>query len=179
MVARLSLPPAPSSASAARRFVQAALRDLPRPDAPVRTWDDEDLGWTAGLLVSELVTNAVLHARTEVVVTVQPGDGGTVRIEVHDGSARQPRPRTSGQEATTGRGLRLVEDLAARWGVRTDHTGKTVWLELSRDAPAVQAAQPDLAVPLDLEQLAALGDPASVHVQELPVPRPVVDSARG
>src|SRR5206468_2951238 len=86
----------------------------------------------AELLVSELVTNAVLHARTDLTVAVERR-GENVRVSVSDGSARQPRLRHHSVEAGTGRGLLLVERMARRWGVEPAGTGKVVWFEVSRD----------------------------------------------
>lgn len=90
---------------------------------------------TAALLVSELVTNAILHARTAVVVCVRH-QGGRVRIEVHDSSGLTPRLHGFSGTSATGRGLQLLEGLAKRWGVEPDAegVGKTVWCEV--DAPA-------------------------------------------
>lgn len=117
--------PEPSSTREARQLVLAAL-EASSLDAAAPT---------AELVVSELVTNAVLHARTpiEVRLTVRPG---LVRIEVHDGTARRPTRRYFSDEATSGRGLRLVEELCDAWGVEVDGAGKTVWAELSTTAAA-------------------------------------------
>ena len=117
--------PEPSSTREARRRVSAALQASSLDAAAP----------TAELVVSELVTNAVLHARTpiEVRLTVQPH---VVRIEVHDGTDRRPTRRYFSDEATSGRGLRLVEELCDAWGVEPDGAGKTVWAELSTTAAA-------------------------------------------
>jgi len=111
------------SARAARRFVTQALSD----------YDDEgDLTDTVTLLVSELVTNAVLHAGSEVEVLVQLTPRGA-RIEVTDTSASAIAPRDATADEDSGRGLALVETLAERWGVRpAPGGGKTVWFEVSR-----------------------------------------------
>lgn len=123
-----------SSVPAARHAVEAALA----------TWGQSDLGWTAALLVSELAANVALHARTRFTVRLQPLPGGGARLEVSDGSPRVPRTRRFGEEATTGRGLHLVEDLSRAWGVETHDGGKTVWAELSPAAPTrVDDSEPD------------------------------------
>ncbi|MGH9180058.1 MAG: ATP-binding protein [Acidimicrobiales bacterium] len=94
---------------------------------------------TASLVVSELATNAVLHAGTPYEVRVGVSKE-LVRIEVHDGVARPPVRRHFSDEATSGRGLRLVEELSVAWGVDVDEMGKTVWAEMSITAePAVMA----------------------------------------
>jgi anti-sigma regulatory factor (Ser/Thr protein kinase) len=125
----------PSSVPAARHAVEEALR----------AWGLEGLAWTAALLVTELTANALLHAGTGFTVSLLTVAGGRVRIEVADGSRRTPRTRRFGEDATTGRGMHLVSDLSADWGVQTSMTGKTVWVELAPpdDAPEDEAEQED------------------------------------
>lgn len=86
----------------------------------------ESLGDVVELLASEVVTNAVLHAGTELQLRVRRANGG-VRIEVSDGAMRRPSRRHYSAEAATGRGLGLVEALASDWGTTADLDGKTVW----------------------------------------------------
>lgn len=90
-------------------------------------------------LVSELATNAVIHARTPYTIAVSH-EGDTVRVGVQDLSAVNPRRRAYGVDATTGRGLRLVASMASSWGIDADPGGKVVWFEVpcggSRDATA-------------------------------------------
>jgi anti-sigma regulatory factor (Ser/Thr protein kinase) len=116
---RLALRPVPASAGIARRFVSSTLRG----------WGCDALVETAVLLVSEVVTNAVLHARSDLEVSVRLVDD-EVRVEVTDGSPAEPQRRTAGQTATTGRGLALVEACARRWGVAERPGGKAVWFDL-------------------------------------------------
>ena len=104
--ASTDLPPEPASARRARRFVVAAL-DAFGAQAPVAT---------AELLVSELVTNAVVHGRSDVRVTVE-ADDGTIRISVYDDSPEVPTLRVPHPFDESGRGMYLVEHLAQRWGV--------------------------------------------------------------
>lgn len=114
------LDPVPESARAARQLVLESLAEVGRTD----------LAEAAGLLVSELVTNAIVHARTSIVLDVAVGAGG-LRVSVRDGSPNMPVPRHYGRTATTGRGLELVELLADRHGTTGDgNGGKTVWFEL-------------------------------------------------
>jgi anti-sigma regulatory factor (Ser/Thr protein kinase) len=97
---------------------------LVRLDVPSAVIDD------AELLVSELVTNAVLHARSASRVDVDRSDG-YVRVAVRDDSSEPPLLRDNGADSTTGRGLLLVERVARTWGVdRSSSRGKTVWFEL-------------------------------------------------
>ena len=111
-------PPHPTSARAARRFVAAVLTD-----------EFADMRDTACLLTSELVTNAVIHARTDVEVRVLRFDA-RLRIQVHDGNTRLPAPALIPDDATTGRGLLMVQVLASSWGVEHAGGGKVVWFEL-------------------------------------------------
>jgi anti-sigma regulatory factor (Ser/Thr protein kinase) len=107
---------------------------------------DDPLAETLVLLVSELVTNAVVHTgRPAVLRLTLPGvaaEAATVRLEVADVSTRAPVPRCAGDEATDGRGLALVDGLADRWGWNTEATGKRIWCELDRCTPASVTATP-------------------------------------
>ncbi|MDH2410287.1 ATP-binding protein [Streptomyces fenghuangensis] len=102
---------------------------------------DESLVETLVLLVSELVTNAVVHTgRPAVLRMLLSGrlvtGGGTVRIEVADTSSSPPRRRRTEGDATGGRGLELVVGLADRWGWLQEGTGKRIWCELDRGSGA-------------------------------------------
>jgi anti-sigma regulatory factor (Ser/Thr protein kinase) len=131
-VSVLELPPTTESVPTARRFV----RDLMGQS---ETAADVD---TATLLVTEIVTNAVLHALTPMTVHVAVA-AEVVRIEVRDGSLLPPRVHAFSASAATGRGLRLLQSLATRWGVRPEPPdGKVVWFEVG---PASETAW-DLSV---------------------------------
>jgi len=109
---------------AARRFVSEALT----------AWgdDEDDLTDTVTLLVSELVTNAVVHAGSDVEVMVRL-TATAARVEVTDASTNGVAPRQATAEEDSGRGLALVGNLARRWGVRAaPGGGKTVWFEIER-----------------------------------------------
>jgi anti-sigma regulatory factor (Ser/Thr protein kinase) len=85
----------------------------------------------AAMVVTELVANAVDHAHTPSTLTVGL-DGRGLSIAVRDGNAAQgPRPRPVDPTARRGRGLQMVEALAASWGVTVHPDGKTVWAVLS------------------------------------------------
>jgi len=92
----------------------------------------DDLAESAVLLVSEVVTNAILHAGTPIEVTLRL-DGG-LRVEVADGSEHLPVRRRYATTAGTGRGLMMLEELADAWGVQRRPGGKVVWFELGRGA---------------------------------------------
>ena len=81
------------------------------------------------LVVSELVTNAVLHAGGADRIIVEC-DSTTILITVHDRSPEPPRRRH--HAAIGGRGLRIVEQLATRWGTTPHPHGKDVWAVLPR-----------------------------------------------
>lgn len=111
----------PASARVARHFVCATLA----------SWDCRHLVDTVMLLANELVTNAVLHARSDVELVLHRHDH-ILRVEVVDASPVAPVRRDYGEgEATTGRGLALLETLAAVWGVEARRPGKSVWFEVS------------------------------------------------
>lgn len=117
--ARIALHPVPASAATARTFVDQTLSG----------WGCDSDVEAGRLLVSELVTNAVLHARTDIEVVVRLARG-RVRVEVRDGSMAAPVVRHYDRDAMTGRGLALVDELAKRWGVDKGEHGKAVWFEL-------------------------------------------------
>lgn len=81
------------------------------------------------MLVTELVTNAVLHARTSIVLAIEAAPGRVV-LRVADESDGEPFPRNYATDAATGRGIALVEELATSWGVERSARGKEVWCEI-------------------------------------------------
>lgn len=115
------LPAQAASASIARRFAEEALR----------AWRQDELVEVTTLLVSELVTNAVLHAGSDVDLRLASTATG-VRVEVADHSAVLPTRRGYGPDATTGRGLSLVQMLATSWGVQARQPGKVVWFQVAQ-----------------------------------------------
>ena len=99
--------------------------------AALTAWQLAHVDEAASLLVSELVTNAVRHARGIDVVTVNLHAGRTwLRIEVQDTDRRWPQPRIPGRLDESGFGFVLVDALASNWGVRETEAGKAVWAEL-------------------------------------------------
>ena len=120
--AHLDLPPVVASVPLARHVTLDALRSWGSPH------DLDD----AALLVSELVSNVVDHAHTEAVLTLELSlSGNWLRISVADGSAIRPVARELNHDRPRGRGLRLVEAIADRWGVEDHHGGKRIWFELT------------------------------------------------
>jgi anti-sigma regulatory factor (Ser/Thr protein kinase) len=121
-VRQATLPTAGRSPGVARQVARDALA----------SWQLTHLTDTAVLLISELVTNAVLHARAEgsglaLLLEIR---GRRLRIEVHDGDLRGPRPRVPSGLDESGFGFVLVNSLADNWGVRKTAAGKAVWAEL-------------------------------------------------
>ena len=113
------------SVSAARRFVLSVLQL------------DGVAAESVRLAVSELATNAVLHARSPFVVRVSR-DHTTVRVEVFDRSPAPAARRDYPSGAVTGRGLTIVERVTDDWGVTRDHDGKWVWFEVRVDDEALR-----------------------------------------
>jgi anti-sigma regulatory factor (Ser/Thr protein kinase) len=104
-----------------RGFIGRLLGGCPVADAVV-------------LLSSELATNAVLHSASGAGGTFSVSvrlESGQVRVEVHDlGSDTSPTIREPGRLAESGAGLRVVEEIANRWGFYDDPSGRVVWFEM-------------------------------------------------
>jgi anti-sigma regulatory factor (Ser/Thr protein kinase) len=138
---------APARLRAAQRTRLNLQVTLPNGDGSVRLarhvtrdvlarWQLAHLEDTAVLLVSELVTNAVRHARHTHAIALDLEIGDTwLRIEVQDADPCWPHRRTPGRFDESGFGLVLVDGLAANWGVRETATGKAVWAELDSQNP--------------------------------------------
>ena len=113
----LRLAPHPTSPRAARDFVSRTLLD----------WRLARSIPSACLVASELATNAMVHAQTNLAVSLTDADG-RLRIAVRDGSSDQPRPHRAHPDRTEGRGLQIVGSLTRAWGVLgTRDGGKVVW----------------------------------------------------
>ncbi|MFC5657766.1 ATP-binding protein [Streptomyces nogalater] len=143
---QLEIRPDPAEVGRARRWARSRL-------AGSGITADEPLAETLILLVSELVTNAVVHTGRPAVLRLclpgaAAGNGASaenaasapVRVEVADTSSRAPQPRCADDDATGGRGLALVECLADRWGWSPEGVGKSIWCELDRCSPPRQNA---------------------------------------
>lgn len=90
---------------------------------------DEECNQRALVLTSELVTNAIVHARTRVDVRVEVGEDH-MRVEVVDGDPHLPAFTPYAPDALGGRGLFLVQELASAWGTAVLRDGKVVWFRL-------------------------------------------------
>lgn len=136
LVATAAYQPEPAAAAAARRFVRDTLE----------TWvtsgngsDGRGLVDDAVLLTSELVTNAVVHAGTQVQVTCTLADEG-VEVAVRDSQPTSLVPEPPDiehvpAERTSGRGLLLPAALASAWGVTYGRTAKAVWFRIGLGSP--------------------------------------------
>jgi hypothetical protein len=95
----------------------------------LRRWGFPEVVDDALLVVSELATNAVLHARSAFHVSIGIAGQG-VRVAVHDESPVAPAPRGYSTTSATGRGLRMVDAVSSRWGTVPLANRKSVWAEL-------------------------------------------------
>ncbi|MYR42994.1 SpoIIE family protein phosphatase [Streptomyces sp. SID5910] len=120
-VADWDVPRDPAAVSAVRADVGRQLE----------TWDLAELGFTTGLILSELVTNAIRYGSPPIHVRLLR-DRGLI-CEVSDGSSTSPHLRHAAATDEGGRGLFLVARYAERWGTRYTPTGKVIWTEQSLD----------------------------------------------
>jgi anti-sigma regulatory factor (Ser/Thr protein kinase) len=120
----LTLDRDPAEVHTARHAVQETLED----------WGVEHLAADGVIVVSELVTNALLHGAGQPELTISCSDAG-VRLAVSDAGGDPPEPRLPSPNEPSGRGLLIVERLGRRWGWnRCPRGGKTVWVELAEPA---------------------------------------------
>jgi anti-sigma regulatory factor (Ser/Thr protein kinase) len=115
--------PGPSAARAARSLTADVLH----------SWGQHAILDDALIIVSELATNAAVHATSAFRVHLSRGPG-SLRISVEDGEAARPQLRRPSPDQPGGRGLRLVQSLAQRWGCDSTPDGKTVWADLATPA---------------------------------------------
>jgi anti-sigma regulatory factor (Ser/Thr protein kinase) len=155
-VERIStFPPDVASVAAARRYADGVLS----------AWDVGDASWTCLQLVSELATNAVIHARTEFTLELSRHEN-RLRVCVRDASSAQPGVRRYADDSSTGRGLRLVDSMASDWGVQPITFGKIIWFELDLAQRGIAQAWDD-GPEVDLD---ALLDSHDVHPGEAGTP---------
>ncbi|HEX8496421.1 MAG TPA: response regulator [Actinomycetales bacterium] len=117
---RLQLERDPRSVSSARRFVRST----------VTAWQLEPLADDTVLVVSELVTNAIVHAVSAPTLSLTQAPGG-LRVEVHDDGVGTPEPQPASSTGESGRGMHLIDAMTSAWGIQlADDGSKTVWAEL-------------------------------------------------
>lgn len=118
---RVVLVPDPSAAAIARQIVHDACR----------AWRLDHVRDAAELVITELVSNVVRHAGTEMEISLTASPGA-LRLAVRDGSPLLPSSGVSrGSMAETGRGMLVIRALATEWGVALTGDGKVVWAVLS------------------------------------------------
>ncbi|WP_329021349.1 ATP-binding SpoIIE family protein phosphatase [Streptomyces sp. NBC_00690] len=114
----------PERIAVARHQVKELLHD----------WSDPDQLDSAVLMVSEMLTNVLVHTDGNALLSAEVahgnGDGRRLRVEVTDASDELPHKRRPGEMASSGRGLVLMEMLADAWGVDPRGEGKSIWFEL-------------------------------------------------
>jgi len=148
------LPPTPASVSEARRVVDDLLDDAGRMD----------LQEAARLLVSEVVTNALIHAGTSIRLDARV-DAEGLRVEVSDGSVHQPVRRRPAAGGNTGRGIVILESLADDWGVVPVEGRKTVWFVLSSG----EMGTATLEMPQRRQSVSAGDDVVVVELRNVPL----------
>ncbi|NEB82470.1 SpoIIE family protein phosphatase [Streptomyces sp. SID14478] len=121
----------PERIAAARQQLRELLHD----------WSDEDQVDSAVLLISEMVTNVLVHTDGDALMVAEvtrgtEGGPRRMRVEVADASDNLPHKRRPGELASSGRGLVLMELLAQRWGVDPQGEGKSIWFELYEPSAA-------------------------------------------
>lgn len=97
-------------------------------------WTDEDQLDSAVLMVSEMVTNVLVHTDGDALLVAEVACGEKarrLRVEVSDQSDELPHKRHPGEMASSGRGLLLMEMLADAWGFDPRGEGKSIWFELN------------------------------------------------
>ena len=154
--AEVTLPAEPLTVGRARRAVRNALKAA----------GAMHLRDVSELVVSELVTNAVVHAGTPVILRITAVSDG-IRVEVEDGSLHLPIRRTWADTAGTGRGLRIVDEQADRWDTVLTKVGKVVWFEIGRPRvplpPNLSAPAPGPAAEPELVAVTLLNVPLLMH----------------
>lgn len=121
--ASIELPPVEPAASwSARRLVMVMLQ--------LWRWSIKDRRTDVVLLASEIVTNAVEHAESEINLLLElTQSDGWLRVSLADGSSLRPMVREMDHRRPRGRGMQMVEHVAQRWGVDDVAGGKRVWFE--------------------------------------------------
>jgi serine/threonine-protein kinase RsbW len=113
-------PNSPSSVTQARRYVQAHLDGAP-----------DDVVDAVTLMTSELATNSIRHAASEFEITIDRTPGA-LRVAVTDRGSGVPTVLSPDPTRPSGRGLKIVANLADEWGVTTaDSNSKTVWFRVN------------------------------------------------
>lgn len=145
-----TLPAVATSASEARRLLRDALADI----------EIDDSLEAAQIAISEIVTNALVHAGTPMRLRVLVTRDG-VRVELSDGSPHLPHQRDYASNAITGRGLHVISEIVDRWGAYPIGDGKVVWFEIcegeggpdATDSPVPAADDPSVVAAVEVQLL--------------------------
>lgn len=114
----------PEAVAAARRFTRETLT----------SWGADHLVWEGELMISELATNAIIHGDSAFRTSIERA-ADAVRFAVEDVGPGVPRSRWVSEDALSGRGVAIVEELAQRWGFDRFDGGKVFWAELDVSSP--------------------------------------------
>ncbi len=153
---------APESVGQSRRFVADALAGLP-----------EDVRGTVVLMVSELATNALVHATSDFELAIDQTPA-FIRVEVSDASGESPELRSPTSREPHGRGLRIVDELSDEWGTTdaSDRPGKSIWFKVAlRGAAASRGTDQRFDRPVADPPVGAHPEP-SLHNEPLALRRP-------
>ncbi|HVT63715.1 MAG TPA: SpoIIE family protein phosphatase [Mycobacteriales bacterium] len=153
-LSELTLGGEPDAVPTARRFTAKSL--AAEPDYLV-----ED----AEQVVSELVTNAILHGSEPVTLRILRGEHA-LRLEVEDGGRTLPVVSRPSADTMTGRGLSLVAAIASGWGVQESPAGKVVWAELAEKQGNLDPA-PATGLDISLGPSVTSGAPGARHTVRL------------
>jgi PAS domain S-box-containing protein len=152
------LPPRPSSVAEARSAVRSLLTNAGR----------EDLLDAAVLLVSEVVTNALLHAGTDIDLAARLDDEGLL-VEVGDGSPNLPARRRYATTSGTGRGLLMLDSMVDDWGAAARDGGKVVWFRLSGAADHPRRRSSDSLAHAENGRVDRRGETIPVELRDMPL----------
>jgi Histidine kinase-, DNA gyrase B-, and HSP90-like ATPase len=126
---REAVPCDPSGATVGRHAVTAALTETLHPVGSEDRAADHALVYEAGVVASELLSNAARACRSRIAPRLDVHHGG-IRIEVYDDGPGVPVERQSRAHEVGGRGLRIVNSLSTSWGTIPRPAGKCVWSEM-------------------------------------------------
>jgi signal transduction histidine kinase len=127
---REAVPCDPSGATVGRHALTAALTETLQSAGSEDRAADEELIYEAGVVATELLSNAARACRSRIALRLDVHHG-SIRIEVYDDGPGVPVPRQVRTDEVSGRGLRIVDSLSTSWGTIPRPAGKSVWSEMS------------------------------------------------
>jgi len=127
---RQAVPCDPSGATVGRHAVTAALAETLHSAGSEDRAVDQELVYEAGIVATELLSNAATACRSRIVLRLEVHHG-SIRIEVYDDGPGAPVERRVSADEVGGRGLRIVDALSTSWGTIPRPLGKWVWSEMS------------------------------------------------